>query len=125
MYGGGEYNGRRAFVNASGAGIGYGSPLRKNTGCSTDVGPGTSASGQFPVASGGFLPTNPANCDANTRALLEGSAGFWYRIYNGPKGRLQFGAQYAYVDKNTWSEIGGAPKGIDNMIFTSFRYYLP
>jgi len=125
LYGGGEYNGRRAFVNASGAGIGYGSPLRKNTGCSTDVGPGTSASGQFPVASGGFLPTNPANCDANTRALLEGSAGFWYRIYNGPKGRLQFGAQYAYVTKNTWSEIGGAPKGIDNMIFTSFRYYLP
>ncbi|PYX78692.1 MAG: hypothetical protein DMG70_30720 [Acidobacteria bacterium] len=125
VYGGGEYDGRRAFLNAAGAGIGYGSPLRKNTGCSTDVGPGTATGGQFPVSSGGFLPTNPTNCDANTRLLLEGSTGFWYRIYNGPKGRLQLGGQYAYVTRNTWSEIGGQPKGIENMLFTSVRYYLP
>jgi len=125
LYGGGEYENRTAYVNSSGAGIGWGSPFRKNTGCSTDLGPGTPGGGQLPVSSGGFLPTNPGSCDGDTRVLLEGSAGFWYRIYNGPKGRLQFGAQYAYVTRNTWAEIGGQPKGIDNMVFTSFRYYLP
>src|SRR5713226_2954319 len=125
LYGGGEYENRTAYVNSSGAGIGWGSPFRKNTGCSTDVGPGTATGGQFPVSSGGFLPTNPGSCDGDTRLLMEGSAGFWYRIYNGPNGRLQFGAQYAYVTRNTWAEIGGQPKGIENMFFTSFRYYLP
>jgi hypothetical protein len=124
-YGGGEYENRTAYVNSAGSGIGWGSPFRKNTGCSTDQGPGTPTSGQFPVSSGGFLPTNPGSCDGDTRVLLEGSAGFWYRIYNGPRGRLQFGAQYAYVTRNTWAEIGGQPKGIENMFFTSFRYYLP
>ena len=108
LYGGGEYENRTAYVNSSGAGIGWGSPFRKNTGCSTDVGPGTATGGQFPVSSGGFLPTNPGSCDGDTRLLMEGSAGFWYRIYNGPKGRLQFGAQYAYVTRNTWSELGGS-----------------
>jgi hypothetical protein len=125
LYGGGEYENRTAYVTSSGTGIGWGSPLRKNSGCSTDLGPGTATGGQFPVSSGGFLPTNPGSCDGDTRILLEGSGGFWYRIYNGPKGKLQLGAQYAYVTRNTWSEIGGQPKGIDNMAFTSLRYYLP
>ena len=46
------------------------------------------------------------------------------------KGRFQWGPQYSYVSRNTWSGVnatggGVGPHGIDNMVFTSFRYYLP
>jgi hypothetical protein len=59
--------------------------------------------------------------------LIEGTVGFWYRFYNGPKGRFQFGPQYSYVTRNAWSGSGtpNEPHGLDNMVFTSFRYYLP
>jgi hypothetical protein len=81
----------------------------------------------------GFTPTSLANCTSDTRALIEGTVGFWYRFYSGPRGRFQFGTQYSYVTRDTWSGVGpsGAghpgvtPEGIDNMVFTSFRYVLP
>jgi hypothetical protein len=49
------------------------------------------------------------------------------------KGRFQFGTQYSYVTRQTWSGVGPAgagapgvtPEGLDNLVFTSFRYYLP
>jgi hypothetical protein len=57
--------------------------------------------------------------------LIEGTGGFWFRFYNGPKGKFQWGPQFSYVTRNAWSGLGGSPHGIDGMIFTSFRYYLP
>jgi len=105
--------------------VGYGSPFFNNYGCYTELPPG----------SGGFSPTTPANCTGDTRAVIEGTAGLWYNIYSGPKGRFRFGTQYSYVTRQTWSGIGSAPgvtpvtyaapEGLDGMVFTSFRYYLP
>jgi hypothetical protein len=95
--------------------VGYGAPTFHNTGCYNEVSPG----------SGGFAPGTLANCTADTRALIEGTLGFWYRFYSGPRGRFQYGTQYSYVTRNTWSGDGRSPNGIDNMVFTSFRYYLP
>ncbi len=102
--------------------VGYGSPYFNNTGCFTETGPGA----------GGFLPGALASCTADTRVLIEGTAGFWYKLYDGSKekvnrGRVQFGPQYSYVTRNAWSGSSSPnePHGIDNMIFTSFRYYLP
>ena len=102
--------------------VGYGSPSFSNTGCYTETGPG----------SGGFLPGGLSSCTADTRVLVEGTSGFWYRIYDGSKekvnrGRLQFGVQYSYITRNTWSGSSSPnePHGIDGMVFTSFRYYLP
>jgi len=67
--------------------------------------------------------------------VIEGTAGFWYTFYNGPKGRFRFGSQYSYVTRQTWSGVTslptvtpvtyGSPEGLDGMVFTSFRYYLP
>ena len=105
----------------AGAEVGYGSPTFLNTGCYSEIAP----------ASGGFTPGSLASCTADTRALIEGTVALWYRLYSGPQGRFQFGTQYSYVTRQTWSGItplgapSGAPEGIDNMIFTSFRYYLP
>ena len=112
--------------------VGYGSPTFPNYGCYTETAPGTGN-----TYTTGFNPGGLANCTADTRADIEGTIGFWYRFYNGPKGRMQFGAQYSYVTRQTWggataAPTGGVatpgaltPEGIDNMVFTSFRYYLP
>ena len=122
---GAEYASRAAdFDPISGKYVGYGSPLFSNTGCYTET---------APSISGGFFPGSLSNCTADTRALIEGTVGFWHRMYTGPKGRLQWGAQYSYVTRQTWSGIGPAgkgqpgvtPEGLDGMVFTSFRYYLP
>jgi len=143
---GGEYEDRVAY-DVNGKGAGYGSPLFNNSGCYTEAPPtstvinvDTPGSGTTPINSGtvpnpgaagtplttGFNPANPSNCSGNTRALFEGTIGFWYRIYSGDKGRIQWGPQYSYVNRSTWgAEKGGNPSAQENMILTSFRYYLP
>lgn len=113
--GGGEYIGRAFYPNASGALVGYGTPTLASTGCTTEVLPGA----------GGFLANNPASCAVNTRSVIGGTFGFWFKPYNGPKGRIQFGPQYEYIVRNTWRGTGGSPSATDNMVLTSFRYYLP
>jgi hypothetical protein len=113
-----EYNSRaNDFDPISGKYVGYGSPNFNNLGCYTETVPQNGA---------GFLPGSLSGCTADTRALSEGTIGFWHRIYQGPKGRVQWGPQFSYVNRSTWSgTFGIAPKGVDDMIFTSFRYYLP
>jgi hypothetical protein len=119
-YTGAEYASRTAsFDPISGKQVGYGAPGFNNSGCYTET-PPTTANG-----SAGFDPGSLANCTADTRMVVEGTAGFWYRFYDGPRGSFRFGPQYSYVDRSTWSGTGGEPHGIDNMFFTSFRYYLP
>jgi len=132
-YGGVEYAARTYGFDPlgnKGAGtlVGYGIPNSNNIGCYAEAPPSTT------TGSAGFNPGSLANCTADSRVVIEGTAGFWYRFYRGPRGRFQFGTQYSYVTRNTWSGYGGLtqpvtsglePHGIDNMIFTSFRYYLP
>jgi hypothetical protein len=38
---------------------------------------------------------------------------------------VQFGMNYVYVLKEAWHGVGGAPRGIDNIAESSFRYYFP
>jgi hypothetical protein len=100
----------------NGKAVGYGSPLFTNAGCGTET---------LPTAANGYGPGALANCTGDPRAMIEGSLGFWYKPYNGPKGRLQMGLQYGYITKGTWQGVNGEPEAVNNMIFTSFRYYLP
>jgi hypothetical protein len=124
--GGIEYVGRNSYFNSKGAPVGYGALNFNNTGCGIETLP----SAAFTT---GFSPGGLSNCNGDTKDIVEGTLGFWYKPYNGPKGRLQFGLQYSYLTKTAWSGIGtklpvpaGAnPSAIDNMFFTSFRYYLP
>ncbi len=116
---GAEYAARTAsFDPVLKKAVGYGSPSFSNTGCFTETGP---------VNNNGFLPGGLSSCTADTRVLIEGTAGFWYKFYNGPKGRLQWGPQFSYVTRNAWSGAGSPnqPHGLDGMVFSSFRYYLP
>lgn len=116
---GAEYAARTAsFDPVLKKAVGYGSPSFSNTGCFTETGP---------VNNNGFLPGGLSSCTADTRVLIEGTAGFWYKFYNGPKGRIQWGPQFSYVTRNAWSGAGSPnqPHGLDGMVFSSFRYYLP
>ena len=121
MNGGGEYAARTAFLKSANTGVGYGSPFFPNFTCSTEPVPG----------SGGFAPGSlGSNCTGDTRNIIEGTFGFWYRFYKGPKGTVQFGPQYSYVVRNTWAGVGAPgftnePHAVENMVLTSFRYYLP
>jgi hypothetical protein len=125
LNGGGEYVGH-GWTLASGKPVGYGSPLFANSSCFSEPVAGVGTAGQFPVSTTGFVPGSlGSKCTGDTRNIIEGTFGFWYKIYNGPKGRIQLGPQYSYVVRNTWHGVGGEPHGVENMAFTSFRYYLP
>jgi hypothetical protein len=111
---------------------GYGAPTNIEFGCNIEVTPTGSGNG------GGDVPGSLLGCTADNRNIQEGTMGYWFRFYKGPKGTLQQGFQYSYAVRHTWQGVGlpanpvtgapaipGSPKAIDNMWFTSFRYYLP
>ena len=122
-YVGSEYAARTySFDPIQNVNVGYGAPTFNNSGCYTETAPTTGTlTGSTPIA--GSL----AHCSAQTRDITEGTLGLWYRFHNGPRGRYQWGLQYSYVNRATWAdEVHGAePHGLDSMVFTSFRYYLP
>jgi hypothetical protein len=111
----------KTTISTTGIG-GYANFAANNSGCATEG-----------VPLNDFNPSAGANCAGDIRSIQESTLGFWYRFYQGSKGRMQFGIQYSYLDKNAWSGTGGVAAGApaigskanDNMIFTSFRYYIP
>jgi hypothetical protein len=114
------YDPMQSLTAGSNVFVGYGSPTFNNSGCYTETAPGTSGVVSGPV------PGSLSKCTADTRAITEGTLGFWYRFYVGPRGSFRWGTQYSYVNRNVWSGANGiAPHGLDSMIYTSFRYYLP
>jgi hypothetical protein len=102
----------------SAAALGYGSRLLSNTGCNTSTAPGYNGSSTGYYAGG--------SCSAQTRDVQEATGGYWYDIYKGDHGRLRQGFQYSYAVREAWSGANGiGARGIENMVFTSFRYFLP
>jgi len=97
---------------------GYGSPFANNSGCNTEVPPANQ------------LTPGSGSCAGDVRIIKEGTIGFWHRFYQGPKGGLRWGLQYSYFEKDGWygnnnTANSVSPKAIDNMFWTSFRYYFP
>ena len=108
--------------------IGYGSRYASvSATCATAANPGLSS------GSVGYQPAG-SGCGNNTRNVQEVTTGYWFDIYRGDRGRLRQSIQYGYAVREGWSGTGTAgalstplngAKGIDNMFWTSFRYYLP
>ena len=98
--------------------VGYGSRLTSNSGCLLNTTPG------FNGGSTGYYPGG--SCGDQTRNVQESTVGYWYDIYKGEHGRLRQSIQYSYAERFGWSGVGGIQaKGVDNMFWTSFRYYIP
>ncbi len=126
LNGGEEYVKKRWELDpVNGKPLGYGAPGFNDSNCYTETTPG----------SGGYA-FGALTCSGQTQSTIEGTFGFWFRPYHGPKGRIQIGPQYSYVVRNAWwgtvtpagsttPAVYGSPHGIDNMFMTSFRYYLP
>ncbi len=94
---------------------GYGNISANNSGCSTEG-----------VPSGSSTPSGGGTCAGDIRLIQEGTLGFWHKFYQGPKGGMRWGLAYSYITKSGWSGNAGiSPKAVDNMVWTSFRYYLP
>jgi hypothetical protein len=83
---------------------GYGNSLYSNSGCVSETAVGA--------------------CVGNTRKIEQATLGFWHRPYAGNYGRMQYGLQYSYTERQAFAGAGGiAPIGNDSMLFASFRYY--
>lgn len=128
---------QRTYYNVGGTIYGYAPPTISVASCFTEqatVAPSTgSTGGVF-----GGTPYDPSSsCGAQTRDITQGTVGFTYRFFNTPtKGRFQFSMQYSYLEKTAWAgllsgtaftptAVYAAPHATNNMIFTSFRYYIP
>ncbi|WP_430390589.1 hypothetical protein [Dyella sp. 20L07] len=94
--------------------LGYGNPAYNNSGCDT-AGAASTA------------------CVGNAKDIWQGTAGFWWKFYQGKFGKMQFGAQYSHTEKEAFAGQGyvngvlvngaSSPKAKEDMFFTSFRYY--
>ena len=117
LFGGREAASKKDFnaYNAGNVALGYGNPAYNNSGC--DI-------------------AGNSNCVGNAREIWQGTAGFWWKFYQGKFGKMQFGAQYSYTQKEAFPGQGfingisgpvanglASPKATENMFFTSFRYY--
>jgi Skp family chaperone for outer membrane proteins len=126
---GGDYI-ARDWVLSGTTQVGYGNYSADMSGCgiepvSTAANPTTDP----------ITPGNATNgCKGNNKDVQEFTAGYWWNIIAGTKGRLRQGIQYSLIRRDLWSGApgtgtvtnpGGGAHGDDNMIFTSFRYYLP
>jgi hypothetical protein len=93
----------RWYQNSGTSHFGYGNPEFVNSGCHTEG--------------------SPLACTANTRDIMEVTAGFWWKFYQGDFGSARWGTQYAYVARNVWGGVGGGGTADNNIVETSFRFY--
>lgn len=112
VYGGDQYVGSQRYTALHDGDVvaaGYGSFLVNNTNCGVEV-----------------VPTGGAACGAQNKNLWDTTGGFWYRIWKGNFGTLQYGMQFEYIGRTTWAGIkGGSVTGSDAVGLTSGRFYLP
>lgn len=105
--------------------VGFGNPAFSNSGCNIEL--STFSTGSV--------------CAANSQVqkLESITAGFWQDIYKGPFGRLTGGFEYMWTKKfgfegfgynssapySSWSVPGAGftPTRVENMFYTSLRYY--
>ncbi len=105
-YVGTDQIGRKAF-NVAGKPYGYGNQLYSNAGCDIELSTGT--------------------CTGNTRGIVQGTLGGWWRFLQGNFGTVESGLQYSYTKKDVFRGVsapgGSGNRGTDdNIVLFSFRY---
>jgi hypothetical protein len=101
-YGGAEGVAQKSYAGTAG----YGNPNVNLAGCEVELG----------------------SCSAVTSSVVEGTVGAWWRVIKSTYGTAEVGAQYEYVDRNTFQGVGAtkgstlAPSTNENMFLFSVRY---
>jgi Tfp pilus assembly protein PilN len=68
------------------------------------------------------------SCAAVTSAVIEGTVGGWWRVIKSIYGTAEVGAQYEYIDRNTYAGVGAtkgssiSPNTNENVFLFSVRY---
>ncbi len=106
-YAGMEQIGRKTFRSGATT-YGYGSSAVINTGCDTEL--------AAPTATGG------SSCNAQTRSLVNGTVGGWWRFLHGGFGTVLAGTQYSYTKRIAFHGVGGKPSTDENAVFVTLRY---
>ena len=117
-FAGGEFAGKKSQLFAAGPALyvgGYGNPFYNNSGC------GLENDATTPAGVALNAPLFP--CANQTKSLRQITGGVWHTIYQGPFGRIRVGAQYSYTVRDGFVGFGATPRGTENMVYTSFRYY--
>jgi len=104
-YGGDEYTQRYAMTTPTGQAAGYGSPLVSYDACTNEVAINT--------------------CSGANRNIYEATGGFWFKLFQGKFGRIQYGNQIEYMHRSLWSGTGHTPQGGELVVFSTVRFYLP
>ena len=102
-YGGTEQITHGEYYNVGKNHFGYGNPAYSNAGCETEL--------------------STATCTANTKGIVQGTAGFWWKFFKGDYGTMQTGVQYSYTHRSIFDGVGGSPSTDENIAMFSFRYY--
>ena len=100
-YAGMEQIGRKTFRSGTTT-YGYGSSSVVNTGCDIEL--------------------DSSTCNAQTRSLVNGSVGGWWRFLHGGFGTLLAGTQYSYTKRIAFHGVGGRPTTDENAVFVTLRY---
>ena len=61
--------------------------------------------------------------NANIQRVSQGTAGAWYKFYQGRMGKMQAGLQLSHTEDKYFAAASGVPLATDNMVYTSLRYY--
>jgi hypothetical protein len=65
-------------------------------------------------------------CVPNLRKVEQVTVGAWEKPFTGSFGQIRVGVQYSHTKLTGFSGRSGyVPKTSEDMVFTSFRYYLP
>ncbi len=97
----------RWYENVGSTHYGYGNPSYVNTGCTGN----------------NHIEGTAAACTANTKDIMEGTVGFWWKFYQGDFGSARWGAQYEYIARNVYGGVGGGGTADNSILMTSFRFY--
>lgn len=116
-FAGGEFAGKNPQWNAVGRTMyvgGYGNPYYNNLGCGFEN----------DAAVNGVATSAPVfPCSGQTKSLRQLTGGVWHTVLEGSFGKLRAGAQYSYTVRDAFVGWGATPRGTENMVYTSLRYY--
>jgi hypothetical protein len=103
------YAGAEGVANKTyGGTFGYGNPNADLAGCEVELG----------------------SCSAVTSSVVEGTVGAWWRLFHSRYGTAEVGAEYEYVNRETFAGLDGAtkasgtiaPSADENMFLFSVRF---
>ncbi|WP_424362347.1 hypothetical protein [Methylocystis parvus] len=102
---------------------GYGNPLYNNIGCRLENPVSQLSPGVASAVALSALGNPLLGCSGQTKDLRQITGGVWHNLYQGHAGKIRLGLQFSHTIRNGFVGLGGAPRGTENTVLTSLRYF--